>query len=81
MAVGSSSYSGQRYSTLTQITPGNAKSLELKWAYQTLSPWAFEATPLVVDGVMYLTHGPNAPPTAAWRWLIKRCSWRPRMRT
>lgn len=55
----SGNYAAQRYSGLTQITLANAKNLELKWVYQTLSAWTFEATPLVVDGVMYLTHGPN----------------------
>ena len=52
-------YDSQRYSLLNRITPANAKDLELKWVYQTFSTWAFEPTPLVVDGVMYLTSGPN----------------------
>src|SRR2546428_10351085 len=55
----SATYDSQRYSRLRQIDPANAKNLELKWVYQTFSTWAFEPTPLVVDGVMYLTHGPN----------------------
>lgn len=56
-------YSGstlsQRYSPLTQITPGNVRNLELKWAFQARSLEKFEATPLVVDGTMYLTQAPN----------------------
>jgi glucose dehydrogenase len=43
---------GQRYSTLTQITPANVGNLELQWLYQARSLEKFEATPLVVDGVL-----------------------------
>ncbi len=49
----SGSYSSQRYSNLTQITPGNAKDLALKWVFQARSLEKHEVTPLVVDGVMY----------------------------
>ncbi|MEI9812474.1 MAG: PQQ-binding-like beta-propeller repeat protein [Acidobacteriota bacterium] len=56
-------YSGglmsQRHSQLKQITPANAKDLELKWVYQTRSLEKHEATPLVVDGVMYAIQSPN----------------------
>jgi len=56
-------YSGstmsQRYSPLTQITPGNVNNLQLQWAFQARSLEKFEATPLVVDGMMYLTQAPN----------------------
>ena len=55
----SGSYMSQRYSPLTQITPANVKNLELKWAFQANSTEKFETTPLVVDGVMYLTQPPN----------------------
>ncbi|HVZ23863.1 MAG TPA: PQQ-dependent dehydrogenase, methanol/ethanol family [Vicinamibacterales bacterium] len=56
-------YSGttmsQRYSKLSEITPENVKRLELKWIYQVQSLEKFEATPLVVDGVMYTVSAPN----------------------
>src|SRR5215471_21569827 len=56
-------YSGttmsQRYSLLNEITPGNVRALELKWIYQVQSLEKFEATPLVVDGVMYTVSAPN----------------------
>ena len=56
-------YSGnmmsQRYSPLDQVTPQNVKNLELKWVYQTRSLEKFEATPLVVDGIMYTVQAPN----------------------
>ena len=53
------SYASNHHSTLNQITPANAKNLELKWVFQAQSLEKFEATPLIVDGVMYLTEAPN----------------------
>jgi alcohol dehydrogenase (cytochrome c) len=55
----SGTYFSQRYSTLGQITPANVKNLELKWMYQAAATGGWEATPLVVDGVMYITQRPN----------------------
>jgi len=55
----SGTYFSQRYSTLAQITPANVKSLQMRWALQVKSLEKFEATPLVVDGRMYLTQAPN----------------------
>ena len=55
----SGGYNGQRYSSLDRITPQNLKNLELKWVFQARSLEKFETTPLVVDGVMYLTEAPN----------------------
>jgi alcohol dehydrogenase (cytochrome c) len=56
-------YSGstmsQRYSTLNQITPENVKNLELQWMFQARSLEKFEATPLVVDGILYTVQAPN----------------------
>ena len=55
----SGDYSSNRYSELDQISPANAGNLEQQWVYQTqaLGPW--QATPLVVDGIMYVTQRPN----------------------
>src|SRR5438046_6523401 len=55
----SGGYFSNRYSGLTQITPANARNLELKWMYQAAAAGAWQTTPLVVDGVMYLTQRPN----------------------
>jgi alcohol dehydrogenase (cytochrome c) len=55
----SGNYNSQRYSALDQITRENAKNLEMQWVYQARSLEKFEATPLVVDGVMYITEAPN----------------------
>jgi alcohol dehydrogenase (cytochrome c) len=61
----SGDYNGQRHSPLTQITPQNVSRLSPQWTFQsdTLAlSRGFEATPLVVDGVIYMT-GPNG---SAW---------------
>ena len=55
----SGSYLSQRYSGLDQITPANVGSLEQKWVFQARSLEKFEATPLVVDGIMYTVQAPN----------------------
>ena len=55
----SGSYASQRYSLLNQVDPSNVKNLELKWVFQAQSLQKFETTPLVVDGIMYLTQSPN----------------------
>src|SRR5688572_534586 len=59
----SGGYFSQRYSKLTQITPDNVKNLELSWVFQLRSAepttTKFEATPIVVDGVMYTVQPPN----------------------
>ncbi|HEX4137604.1 MAG TPA: PQQ-binding-like beta-propeller repeat protein [Bryobacteraceae bacterium] len=55
----SGTLSSQRYSTLDQITQANVKDLELQWVFQAQSLEKFEATALVVDGVMYTVQAPN----------------------
>jgi len=55
---------GQRFSPLTQITPANVASLRVAWTYHMRPAGATEGdgrfassevTPLVVDGLMYVT--------------------------
>ena len=48
--------SAQRHSPLAQITPANVKNLELQWVFQARSLDKFEASPLVVDGILYTVH-------------------------
>src|SRR5271168_4792278 len=55
----SGGYQSQRHTALKEITPANVKNLELQWAFQQRSLEKFEATPLVVDGVMYTTQAPS----------------------
>src|SRR6476620_2440097 len=55
-------YANHRHSPLTQITPANVNRLVAQWQFQTDTLGKFEASPLVVDGVIYVT-GPLDP---AW---------------
>ena len=48
-------YSGRRHSSLTQITPANVDKLGLAWAFQTSQPASIKATPILVDGVIYIS--------------------------
>ncbi len=48
----SGSYFSQRYSRLDQVTPDNVGDLELQWVYQTPVMGTWQATPIVVDGVL-----------------------------
>src|SRR5438128_498141 len=73
---------GSRYSQASQITPGNVAQLKIAWTYHTgaLQPEsdlnhraAFEATPILVDGTLYLSTPFDQvvaldPATGAERW-------------
>ncbi|MDB6043079.1 MAG: Pyrrolo-quinoline quinone [Gammaproteobacteria bacterium] len=54
------SYNGQttgsRYSALSQITTANASRLQAKWVFTLRNTSEIEATPVVADGVMYVTY-------------------------
>ena len=50
-------YSEQRYSPLSQITDQNVYQLGLAWHFDLGDTRGIEATPIVVDGVMYVTGG------------------------
>ena len=56
-------YTGQRYSTLTEITPANVDKIATQWTFKITSVGAqrgapepiIKCTPLLVDGVLYIT--------------------------
>jgi quinohemoprotein ethanol dehydrogenase len=48
-------YTEDRYSLLDQINTENVAQLGLAWSYELRVPRGAEATPIVVDGVMYVT--------------------------
>jgi PQQ-dependent dehydrogenase (methanol/ethanol family) len=50
-------YQGTHYSGLKEVTPSNVRQLQAKWTLQMPGSSSIEATPLVVDGIMY-TSGP-----------------------
>jgi quinohemoprotein ethanol dehydrogenase len=51
----SADYAETRYSKLAEINATNAKDLGLVWTYNLESTRGVESTPLVVDGIMYVT--------------------------
>lgn len=53
-------YSGRRYSSLTQVTVANAYRLAAQWVFHSRNAGILEATPIVVDGVMYMTGSNDA---------------------
>ena len=55
----SATFDSQRHSRLEQVHTRNVDQLELKWAYQIPEIDRAETTPLVVDGVMFVTEAPS----------------------
>ncbi len=71
----SGNYAGHRYSPLDEITPGNVARLKPIWVHQIRDPGLIETTPLVADGVMYVTEPPSTVAALdlrsgrlLWRW-------------
>jgi len=52
-------YTGMRHSPLTQITPGNVHTLTLAWTFQSNQNQSIKATPIVVDGIVYVSAPDN----------------------
>ena len=48
-------FAEQRFSPLTQISTGNVRRLGIAWLYEFRDGRGVEATPLMVDGVLYVT--------------------------
>jgi alcohol dehydrogenase (cytochrome c) len=55
----SGSYQSLRFSPLKQITPENVNRIKTAWVYQFKSFGRQETSPIVVDGVMYITESPT----------------------
>jgi len=52
-------YSGRHHSAQTQITPANVSRLGLAWAFQTNTAQSIKSTPIVVNGVIYVSTPDN----------------------
>ena len=52
-------YSGKRHSPLTQINAGNLDRLTEVWRFDTGQPPSIKGTPVLVDGVLYVTTPDN----------------------
>ena len=70
-------YHGNHYSTLNQITAANVGRLRAEWALPIPGDSVMEGTPIVVDGIMYVSGGGNPATVTAvdartgrqiWRW-------------
>jgi alcohol dehydrogenase (cytochrome c) len=46
---------GNRYTELNQITKANVKQLAAKWVFSVPNAGRLQVTPVVVDGIMYIT--------------------------
>jgi alcohol dehydrogenase (cytochrome c) len=55
----SGDYTSQRHSRLDQIHPGNVQNLSPRWIFQSAAPGKFEASPLAVNGILYVTAQEN----------------------
>ena len=55
----SGNYASHHYSPLNQINRTNVSRLKVAWMYQVRGLQHFETTPLVFDGVMYITDPPS----------------------
>ena len=68
-------YAAQRFSELKQINKTNVNQLKLRWVYQLRRTGIFESSPIVVDGMMYVTEPPTTVTALdvrtgrpVWRW-------------
>jgi putative heme-binding domain-containing protein len=52
-------YQGQHYSALKQIDTTNVRELQARWAVQLPNNSLLEATPIVVDGILYTSGAPG----------------------
>ena len=53
-------YTGRRYSSLREITPSNVGTLRAQWAFHAPNSDVLEVTPVVVNGVMFVTAANDA---------------------
>jgi alcohol dehydrogenase (cytochrome c) len=80
----SGTYRSERFSPLTEINRSNVSDLKVIWAYQ-MQPSSYggaglvETTPLVADGVMYLTEPPSTVTALDARTGKRLWTWSPEM--
>ena len=76
-------YSNQRFSPLKQINTDNVQQLTTAWHFKTGVPATFQATPIVTNGVMYLSLPHNhvvaldaKTGEQLWRYEHKKREWK-----
>ncbi len=74
----SGTYAAHRFSSLGEITPANVARLRPAWVYQAREAGPVETSPLVADGVMYVTEARSRVAAldvrtgrTLWRWEPK----------
>src|SRR5215468_9303130 len=55
----SGNYQGHRHSPLAQINTSNITRLKPTWVYQIREPGRVQTSPIVVDGILYITERPH----------------------
>lgn len=53
-------YTGRRFSSLAQITPKNVEQLRAQWVFHAPNSNSLEVTPVVYDGLMFVTSANDA---------------------
>jgi alcohol dehydrogenase (cytochrome c) len=68
-------YSSQRFSELKQVNTENIANLKMRWVYRLRHQGIFESSPIVANGIMYVTEPPTTVTaldvrtgTPIWRW-------------
>ena len=52
-------YSNYRHSPITELSPENINNIQLAWAFPTGTVGQFSVSPLIYDGIMYITSSYN----------------------
>lgn len=73
----SGNYLSHRYSPLTQINRQNVRGLKPVWVYQIRQAGINETSPIVVDGVMYMTEPPSTVTALDARTGRRLWTWSP----
>jgi glucose dehydrogenase len=74
----SGSYNSQQYSPLKQINRENISKLKVAWIYQPSKAVSnLEASPIVADGVMYITEPPSSVTALDVRTGLRLWTWSP----
>jgi PQQ-dependent dehydrogenase (methanol/ethanol family) len=74
-------YSNRRFSPLTQITATNVNRLEVAWTFHTGIPKAFENSPVVIAGTMYISTPDDHVIALDAKTGVKKWEYAPVLRT
>ena len=74
----SGNYASHRFSKLDQVNDGNVGDLRVIWAYQ-MDDGLIETSPVVADGVMYVTEPPSTVTALDARTGKRLWTWSPEM--